>query len=95
MMADMLVAAHQARSILYQAIAAVDGDAVARTRAVSAAKIVIGEAMQLVSRNGIQLFGGYGLTDEYAIGHHYRRLFVIEKAYGDIDHHVQRLAKGA
>ena len=94
-MADMLVAAHQARSILYQAIAAFDGDALARTRAVSAAKIVVGEAMQLVARNGIQLHGGYGLTDEYAIGHHYRRLFVLEKAYGDIDHHVQRVASTA
>jgi alkylation response protein AidB-like acyl-CoA dehydrogenase len=94
-MADMLVAAHQSRSILYQAIAAVDGDAAMRTRAVSSAKIVIGEAMQLVSRNGVQLHGGYGLTDEYAIGHHYRRLIVLEKAYGDIDHHVQRLANAA
>jgi alkylation response protein AidB-like acyl-CoA dehydrogenase len=94
-MADMLVAAHQSRSILYNAIASVDGDAATRTRAVSSAKIVAGEAMQLVSRAGIQLHGGYGLTDEYAIGHHYRRLFVIEKAYGDIDHHVQRLANPA
>jgi alkylation response protein AidB-like acyl-CoA dehydrogenase len=94
-MADMLVAAHQSRSILYQAIAAVDGDAAMRTRAVSSAKIVIGEAMRLVSLNGVQLHGGYGLTDEYAIGHHYRRLIVLEKAYGDIDHHVQRLANAA
>jgi len=92
MMADMLVAAHQARSILYQAIAPVDGDPAIRTRAVSAAKVVIGEAMQLVARHGIQLHGGYGLTDEYAIGHYYRRLFVLEKAYGDIDHHLHRLA---
>jgi alkylation response protein AidB-like acyl-CoA dehydrogenase len=95
MMAEMLVAAHQSRSILYHAIAAVDGDAAARTRAVSAAKIVAGEAMHLISRAGIQLHGGYGLTDEYAIGHHYRRLFVIEKTYGDIDHHVDRLANTA
>lgn len=91
-MADMLVATHQSRSILYQAIAAADGDAETRARAVSSAKIVVGEAMQLVSRAGIQLHGGYGLTDEYAIGHHYRRLIVLEKAYGDVDHHVQRLA---
>jgi alkylation response protein AidB-like acyl-CoA dehydrogenase len=91
-MADMLVAAHQARSILYHAIAACGGDAAARTRAVSSAKVVAGEAMQLVSRSGIQLHGGYGLTDEYAIGHYHRRLIVLEKAYGDINYHVQRLA---
>jgi alkylation response protein AidB-like acyl-CoA dehydrogenase len=91
-MADMLVAAHQSRSILYHAVAACERDAATRIRGVSSAKIVAGEAMKLVSLAGIQLHGGYGLTDEYAIGHHYRRLIVIEKAYGDIDHHVQRLA---
>jgi alkylation response protein AidB-like acyl-CoA dehydrogenase len=88
----MLVAAHQSRSILYHAVAACERDADTRIRGVSSAKIVAGEAMRLVALAGIQLHGGYGLTDEYAIGHHYRRLIVIEKAYGDIDHHVQRLA---
>jgi alkylation response protein AidB-like acyl-CoA dehydrogenase len=91
-MADMLVAAHQSRSILYHAVSACERDAATRIRGVSSAKIVAGEAMRLVSLAGIQLHGGYGLTDEYAIGHHYRRLIVIEKAYGDIDYHVQRLA---
>jgi alkylation response protein AidB-like acyl-CoA dehydrogenase len=93
MAADMLIATHQSRSILYQAIAQIDDEPVARTSAVSAAKIVIGTAMQLVSRNGIQIHGGYGLTDEYAIGHYYRRLLVLEKTYGDIEHHTMRLAE--
>ena len=91
MAADMLVAVHQARSILYQALAALDGAVRERAHAVSAAKIVCGEAMQLVSRTGIQLHGGYGLTDEYAIGHHFRRLLVLEKSFGDIEYHTRRL----
>ncbi|WP_336971807.1 acyl-CoA dehydrogenase family protein [Sphingobium aromaticiconvertens] len=89
-MADMFVAAHQARSMLYHALANVDLDPVARSAALSAARIVIGEAGQLISRNGIQVHGGYGLTDEYAIGHYFRRLMCIEKLFGDITLHAER-----
>jgi alkylation response protein AidB-like acyl-CoA dehydrogenase len=89
---DMLIATHQARSMLYQALSRIDDTPEARRAAVSSAKIVAGEAMQLVSRTGIQLHGGYGLTDEYAISHHFRRLQVLEKSYGDVEHHVRRLA---
>jgi alkylation response protein AidB-like acyl-CoA dehydrogenase len=92
MIVDMLVATHQSRSAMYGALAAMDGDVHARARAVSAAKIVMGEASQVVMRNGVQIHGGYGVTDEYAISHHYRRLLSLEKAYGDIGFHVTRLA---
>lgn len=90
MLADMFVAANQARSILYHAAAHADAPAEERAAAVSAARIVIGEASQIVSRGGIQLHGGYGLTDEYAISHHYRRLMVLEKLHGDLDRHIRR-----
>lgn len=88
-MADMFVAGHQARSMLYHALAnaAADSDA-----GLSAARIVIGEASQVVARNGIQVHGGYGLTDEYAISHFFRRLMVLEKQYGDLNDHVERFA---
>ncbi|MGF7150157.1 alkylation response protein AidB-like acyl-CoA dehydrogenase [Sphingomonas zeicaulis] len=89
-MADNFVAAHQARSMLYHALANADRDEPTRSAAISAARLVIGEAGQLVSRNGIQVHGGYGLTDEYAIGHYFRRLMVIEKQFGDVILHGQR-----
>jgi alkylation response protein AidB-like acyl-CoA dehydrogenase len=89
LLADMFVAAHQARSMLYHAIANSQEVAATRGAALSAAQIVIGEAAQLVSRNGIQVHGGYGLTDEYAISHHYRRLMTIEKLYGDLERHTR------
>ncbi|MBW8752740.1 MAG: acyl-CoA dehydrogenase family protein [Sphingomonadales bacterium] len=92
-LADMFVAAHQARSMLYHALANADQPAAQRTAALSAARIVIGEAGQLVSRSGIQVHGGYGLTDEYAIGHYFRRLMCLEKHFGDVTAHVERFGE--
>ncbi|MDB5968727.1 MAG: acyl-CoA dehydrogenase [Hydrocarboniphaga sp.] len=91
-LAEMFVEAQEARSILYQALSQIGADASLRRRAVSAAKIVIGQASQIISRQGVQLHGGYGVTDEYPISHHFKRLMVIEKLFGDIEHHTTRFA---
>ena len=92
MMADMLIDAHNARSTLYRALASFDAEPQLRQQAISAAKIVIGQAGLTVSRTGIQLHGGYGLTDEFAIGHHHRFLVRLEKCFGDTYAHKQILA---
>lgn len=93
-MADMFVEAHQARSALYFALSKFDGgaDANERARAVALAGLRIGEAAQLVGRQAIQLHGGYGVTDEYEVSHHYRRQFVLEKSLGDLDYLARLLA---
>lgn len=92
-MADMFVVTHQSRSALYQAIASSERPVAERARAISLAGITIGEASQLVSRQGIQLHGGYGVTDEYEVSHHYRYLLTLEKIGGDIDYHMQRVSR--
>jgi len=91
-MAEMFVSTHQARSILYYALANLEGTPEQRREAVSTAKVLVGESAQFVSRSGIQLHGGYGVTDEYIVSHHYRRLLSLEKQFGDIDHHARRVA---
>lgn len=91
-MADMFVAAHQARSMLYFALAQLDRPAREREKAVALARVQIAEAARLVSRKSIQLHGGYGVTDEYEVSHHYRRQLVIEKLYGDLVHSLARAA---
>lgn len=93
MLSDMFVAAHQARSMLYHALANAEASPEQRSAAISAARIVVGEAGQLVSRSGIQVHGGYGLTDEYAIGHYFRRLMCLEKHFGDLSMHVEQFGK--
>jgi alkylation response protein AidB-like acyl-CoA dehydrogenase len=89
-MAEMFVEAQEARSILYQGLSQIDGEPADRRHAVSAAKIVVCQAAQIVSRQAIQLHGGYGITDEYAVSHHFRRQLVIEKSFGDIEYHAKR-----
>jgi alkylation response protein AidB-like acyl-CoA dehydrogenase len=89
-MAEMFVEVQETRSILYRGIAHLDGPPAARRQAVSAAKVMLGSAGRFVGGQGIQLHGGIGVTDEYPIGHYYKRLLALEKLYGDSDWHLGR-----
>lgn len=82
MLADRFVDAQEARSILYYALSAIEGDHAAQ--AVAAARLVIGEAARRICEDGIQLHGGYGLTDEYEIGHLYRKALLLDLMLGDL-----------
>ena len=31
-----------------------------------------------------------GMTDEYSIGHYFKRLTMIDSEYGNVDHHMRR-----
>lgn len=92
MATDMFVSAYEARSALYQLLAHADGPAIERDRAVAIARYKIAAAGRTVGNNGIQIHGGYGVTDEYAVSHYYRRLFSIERQYGDEAHYLERLS---
>jgi len=90
-MAEMFVETDQARSMLYSAIRAVEsGDASARRLAVSGTKVIVARAQYFVSGQGIQLHGGIGTTDEYAVGHHYKAAVMYDKRFGDSDFHLDR-----
>jgi alkylation response protein AidB-like acyl-CoA dehydrogenase len=89
-MSEMFVEVQETRSILYRGISAIDGPAPQRRQAVSAAKVMLGNAGRFVGGQGIQLHGGIGMTDEYQVGHYYKRLLVLEKLYGDADWHLGR-----
>jgi alkylation response protein AidB-like acyl-CoA dehydrogenase len=90
-MSEMFVETDQARSILYAALSALDGDDAQRRRfAVSAAKVVIARAWLFVAGQGIQLHGGIGTTEEYAVGHHYKAAVAFDQRYGDNGFHLDR-----
>jgi alkylation response protein AidB-like acyl-CoA dehydrogenase len=54
--------------------------------------VVATSAGRVVGEQGIQLHGGIGMTDEYQVGHYFKRLVALEKAFGDVDYHLERLA---
>jgi len=63
-----------------------------RVQTASATKARIGEAAKFVGEQGIQLHGGIGMTDEYPIGHYYKRLQTIDKLFGNVDYHLKRFS---
>jgi len=90
-MADMLIELELSRSILYHALAVLMRDDPAeRAIGVSAAKVKIADAAAVVGGQAIQLHGGIGVTEEHAIGHYYRRLYVIARSFGTVDTHLER-----
>ena len=91
--ADMTVALEQARSMMYlAAMMAGDDDAAERMKAMSAVKAQIGRSAKFIGQQAVQLHGGIAMTYEYKVGHLFKRLTMIDMAYGDADVHVRRLA---
>jgi hypothetical protein len=92
-MADMFLHSEQATSMSYlAAIRCVDPDTAERRRALSAAKVVVGQAGRFVGQQAVQLHGGMGMTDELMVSHYFKRLTTIDLTFGDADFHTQRFA---
>jgi pimeloyl-CoA dehydrogenase small subunit len=93
---EMFMSLEQGRSLAILAAVMVDEpDATERARNLSTVKVGVGQAARFVSQNAVQLHGGIGMTEEYAVGHYFRRCMVIEHTFGDISHHLSRLARDA
>jgi pimeloyl-CoA dehydrogenase small subunit len=91
---DMLTALEQARSMaFYATMMAAEPGTNERRRAMAAAKVQIGRSARLVGESAIQLHGGIGMTMEYKAGHYFKRLTMIDLAFGDADHHLRELAR--
>ena len=91
--ADMTVALEQARSMMYLAtMMAGEEDAKERAKSISAAKVQIGRSARFIGQQAVQMHGGIGMTYEYKVGHLFKRLTMIDAAYGDADLHVRKLA---
>jgi pimeloyl-CoA dehydrogenase small subunit len=91
---EMLMALEQGRSMaILAAMMVEEPDAAERAHNIAMAKVGIGQASKFVSQNAIQLHGGIGMTEEYAVGHYFRRCMVIEHSFGDTAHHLSRLAE--
>jgi alkylation response protein AidB-like acyl-CoA dehydrogenase len=86
--ADVKMQLELARSMSYFAALKLGEPAPARRRALSQAKVQLGQSMRFVGQQCIQLHGGIGVTDEYAASHYFKRLTVIEMSFGDTMFHL-------
>ena len=90
---EMLMELERGRSMaMLAAMMVEEPDAAERAHNIAMAKVGVGQASKFVSQNAIQLHGGIGMTEEYAVGHYFRRCMVIEHTFGDTAHYLSRLA---
>ncbi len=75
----------QSRSMLYRAALIDRSETAERQRAAAGAKAFIGENIDAVAREAVQMHGGMGITDELAIGHAMKRVMVLARLFGDSD----------
>lgn len=91
--AEMLVSLEMARSMaMAAAVAADDAGAEGSALDLHRAKLSVGRNARHVAHGAIQLHGGIGMTEEYAVGHYLRRIHVLDQLFGDADAHAARLA---
>ncbi len=89
-MVDMYTEYEQSVSLTYLATLRLDAAEKERKRAASAAKVRVGQAAIKVGQEAVQIHGGNGVTDEYAIGHYFKRLTIFDSEFGNVDHHMKR-----
>ena len=91
--ADMFLMLEQARSMaLLATMMTTEQNEAERRRSIAGAKVQIGRSGRFVGQQAVQLHGGVGMTMELAVGHYFKRVTMIDTAFGDADYHLSRLA---
>jgi alkylation response protein AidB-like acyl-CoA dehydrogenase len=90
--ANMFCEIELSKSCVLEALTALDEgrDPAEVAKLASLAKAKVGETYGLVSREGIQMHGGIGMTDEFEIGFFIKRAAVAEQTFGDVNYHRNR-----
>ena len=86
--ADCKMQLELARSMSYYASLKLNDEPSVRRRAISQAKVQLGQSMRFVGQQSVQLHGGIGMTDEYIGSHYFKRLTCMELTFGDTMHHL-------
>lgn len=91
--ADVKMQLELARSMSYYATLRLGDAPAVRRRALSQAKVQLGQSMRFVGQQCTQMHGGIGVTDEYAGSHYFKRLTVMEMQWGDTLHHLGEVSQ--
>ena len=90
--ANMFCEVELSKSVVLEALTALDEGRSQEEIAIlaSLAKAKVGEMFHTVAREGIQMHGGIGMTDEFDIGFFLKRQAVVEQTFGDVHFHRDR-----
>ncbi len=91
-MAEMYLKVEETRSLLLNAAIQLDANSGDAPAACAALKVKVSDAGRYVAQQSVQLHGGMGMTDELCVGHHYKRLMLLAKLYGDESYYLQKFA---
>jgi acyl-CoA dehydrogenase len=91
--AELFAELELARSIVLQALHAIDGGEQQLSLLASAAKAKLCEVAQRATNEAIQMHGGIGMTDEHEIGFFIKRARVVQHTFGDYNYHLDRFAQ--
>jgi alkylation response protein AidB-like acyl-CoA dehydrogenase len=94
-LADMFIELEQARSMILRGLGALDPAVpeAERTRLAAATKARTAKAAHFVGAQAIQLHGGIGVTEDYEVGHHFKRLTAFCTRHGTAEAQVERYAE--
>ena len=81
------------KSIVIQALQALDSDANDVDQLASLAKAKLGKTIKLVTNEAMQMHGGIGVTDDVNIGFYFKRARVLQRLFGDYNYHLDRYAR--
>ena len=84
-----------ARAATLRAAQMLDSGSDRADEAVSVAKAQAGLATMLAVQEGVQMFGGIGMTDEFDIGFYMKRQRVLAEMFGDANFHADKIAQSA
>ncbi|HMI89848.1 MAG TPA: acyl-CoA dehydrogenase family protein [Polyangiales bacterium] len=87
---DMFIELQLSKATLLLAAIKLDAPVEERKKAISIAKVQLTQSGQFVTRQGIQLHGGIGVTDEHNVGLYFKRINVLNALFGDEEFHVRR-----
>lgn len=90
--ANMFVEAELSRSIVLQALTAIDDGSEELSSLASCAKARLNDALVMICNEAVQMYGGIGVTDEEDIGLYLKRARVMEMTLGTSAWHRDRFA---
>lgn len=82
-----------ARAVVFKTQQLLDGESEKADLMTSVAKAKVSKVANLAVREGVQMHGGIGMTDEYDIGLYMKRDRALQEFLGDANYHTHRVAQ--